>query len=63
MSEQPIDPRGLCPNCTHVQLIPHPRGGAPYLRCGMSDVDKRFPKFPPQPVRECCGYEPRDAKV
>lgn len=63
MSEANENPLGLCPSCVHVQPIPHPRGGTPYLRCGMSDVDRRFLKFPPLPVRSCCGYEADRDKV
>ena len=52
---------GLCLSCIHARAIKHPHGGDDYWRCGLSDTDKRFPKYPRLPVRECAGYEPREA--
>ncbi len=51
---------GLCRACIHARSIQHPRGGDAYWRCGLSDSDKRFPKYPRLPVLECPGYTPRD---
>ncbi|GMV93685.1 MAG: hypothetical protein AMXMBFR82_34630 [Candidatus Hydrogenedentota bacterium] len=54
------DPRvGLCLTCVHGRAITHPHGGDPYWRCGLSDADKRFPKYPRLPVLHCIGYVPK----
>jgi hypothetical protein len=50
---------GLCLTCMHGRPIKHPRGGDSYWRCGLSDTDKRFPKYPRLPVLQCIGYEPK----
>jgi hypothetical protein len=47
---------GLCGNCGHCRKIVSARGSAFYL-CKLSEVDERFPKYPPLPVLRCLGYE------
>ena len=32
-----------------------------FLLCLLSRADSRYPKYPPQPVLRCAGYEPRRA--
>ena len=36
------------------------------MLCGLSVTDEAYPKYPPQPVVRCAGYQPvgetRDAK-
>lgn len=49
---------GLCAACIHARVKPHPRGGPAYYRCGKQESDRRFPKYPPLPVRACHGFEP-----
>lgn len=49
---------GLCATCVHARVKPHPRGGLAYYRCGRQETDKRYPKYPPLPVRACPGHEP-----
>ena len=56
-SGQPA-PESLCPRCVNVQVITNDRGSR-FYRCRLSDVDPRFPKYPPQPVVECGGFAPR----
>lgn len=46
----------LCPACRHVHLVTSARGSTFYL-CTRSRTDPRYPKYPPQPVRACPGYE------
>ena len=29
-----------------------------FYRCGLSDIDPSFPKYPRLPVLECAGFEP-----
>ena len=48
---------GLCSVCVNARRIPHPRGGPGYWRCALAEVDPRFPKYPPLPVRACDGFE------
>ena len=57
---QPAPPQGLCPGCRNVQVIENDRGSR-FYRCRLSSTDRRFPKYPPQPVVECVGYEDREA--
>ena len=47
---------GLCVNCVHARRVEALRG-AVFYRCGYSDVDPAFPKYPQLPVRECAAYE------
>jgi hypothetical protein len=48
---------GLCLDCIHAELVPHPRGAEPYRMCRRSKTDPAYPKYPPLPVRVCPGYE------
>jgi hypothetical protein len=47
---------GLCATCVHSRVIESKRGSA-FWRCGRSETDERFPKYPPLPVRACEGFE------
>jgi hypothetical protein len=46
---------GLCATCTHVEVIRSDRGST-FFRCGLSDVDARFSKYPALPVQQCIGW-------
>jgi len=48
---------GLCATCRHRKENRNDRGSV-FLYCRKSEVDPRFPKYPPLPVRACDGYEP-----
>ena len=48
--------RGLCPECAHVHIVKSAKGSV-FLRCKRSKLDSRWPKYPPQPVGRCEGYE------
>ena len=48
---------GLCGSCRHHTWIESGRGSR-FLRCELSFVDKRFPKYPPLPILSCEGHEP-----
>jgi len=50
-------PAGLCANCAHAQTIRSDRESV-FIRCGLSDFDPRFPKYPRLPVIECSGWKP-----
>jgi ribosome-associated protein len=34
--------------------------GSKFYLCRLSEADKRFPKYPPQPVIRCSGFQPRN---
>jgi hypothetical protein len=50
-------PGGLCDRCRHARRVDSPR--ASYLRCGRSDGDPAFPRYPHLPVVACAGFEGR----
>jgi hypothetical protein len=54
---RPSDPRsGLCPRCRHVKIVASQKGSTFFL-CLRAAEDPRYPKYPPQPVVSCRGYE------
>lgn len=46
----------LCERCRHLREVISGKGSR-FLLCGLSLTDRRLPKYPPQPVVECAGYE------
>ena len=48
--------RSLCETCRHVKPIVTPKGSR-FQLCQLSRSDARYPKYPPQPVMRCAGYE------
>jgi hypothetical protein len=46
----------LCETCTHLREVVTPKGSR-FLLCQLSRVNAAFPKYPPQPVVACGGYE------
>lgn len=46
---------GLCVSCVHARRVESVRG-AVFYRCGYSDVDPSFPKYPQLPVHACAAY-------
>lgn len=48
----------LCPACQHVREISTPKGSR-FWMCLRAQREPQFPKYPPQPVPTCRGYEPR----
>jgi hypothetical protein len=51
--------RGLCDSCAHQKLIHNTRGSTFSMCLRHRTEPERFRKYPPLPVRECPGYEPR----
>jgi hypothetical protein len=49
---------GLCEDCSHSRRITSDRGSRFYL-CQRSLTDASFRKYPPLPMLQCSGYEPR----
>lgn len=48
--------QSLCETCRHRKEIISGTGSR-FLLCQLSQADRRFPKYPPQPVGKCVGYE------
>ncbi len=46
----------LCESCRHLREVISGKGSR-FLLCQLSLSDARWPKYPPQPMRECAGYE------
>ena len=46
----------LCRSCVHVRVVVAGTG-AEFLLCQLSQTQRLFPKYPPQPVVECGGYQ------
>lgn len=53
---------GLCFTCRWMRTVTSRRGST-FYRCLRADSDPRFVRYPPLPVRECPGYELRDAQT
>lgn len=49
-------PRSLCELCRHVRVIESAKGSR-FLLCKRSEREPEFPKYPPQPVVECRGFQ------
>jgi len=51
--------QSLCETCASMREVVTPKGSR-FLLCQLSKTDTAFPKYPPQPVVRCGGYQPRD---
>ncbi len=49
--------QSLCETCASMREVITPKGSR-FLLCQMSRSDPAFPKYLPQPVHRCDGYEP-----
>jgi hypothetical protein len=54
-------PDSLCRTCAHCKTIVSGKGSR-FLLCEVALQDRRFAKYPPQPVLACAGYTVRLAK-
>jgi hypothetical protein len=50
----------LCKSCDHVREIVSGTGSR-FLLCRLAQADATYPKYPPQPVVHCAGFNPRPA--
>lgn len=48
-------------SCSHAKDIVSGKGSK-FLLCKKSQTDRRFPKYPPQPVIECVGFEWKETR-
>jgi hypothetical protein len=46
----------FCETCTWMREVVTPKGSR-FLLCQLSQSDPDYPKYPPQPVVRCDGYE------
>jgi hypothetical protein len=53
---RPARPRSLCESCRHVRVIRSERGSV-FLLCKRSTAEPEYPKYPPQPVVACRGFQ------
>ena len=51
--------QSLCAMCSHRKEIVSGKGSR-FLLCEKSATDRRFQKYPPQPIIRCDGYEKSD---
>ena len=49
----------LCETCAWMREVVTPKGSR-FLLCRLSQTDPAYPKYPPQPVVRCEGYQPRE---
>lgn len=57
MLPAPANPApGLCGTCRHARRILSDRG-VRFVRCGRSDTDPRYARYPMLPVTVCQGHE------
>jgi hypothetical protein len=47
---------GLCVRCRFGRAQPSPRTGHRFWRCGRSDTEPEFPRYPRLPLIECSGF-------
>ena len=45
----------LCQTCVHARLIVSGKGSR-FLLCQLSQQDRRYAKYPPQPIVRCAGH-------
>jgi hypothetical protein len=50
-----VGTESLCESCRFMRAVVSGRGSR-FLLCELSWQDRRFPKYPPQPVTRCAGY-------
>ena len=51
-------PPGLCATCVHAKVIASDRGHR-FIRCGLSEADPRYARYPLLPVAVCAGHDVR----
>jgi hypothetical protein len=51
-------PVSLCESCANVREVRTARSR--FFLCELSRADVNYPKYPPQPVVQCAGYQRKD---
>ena len=49
----------LCETCALMREVVTPKGSR-FLLCQLSQTNSDYPKYPPQPVVQCDGYQKKD---
>ena len=49
----------LCETCARMRQIVTPKGSR-FLLCRLSQINPDYPKYPPQPVVRCDGYQNKE---
>jgi hypothetical protein len=52
-------PDSLCETCQSMRAVTTPKGSR-FLLCQLSLTDPNYPKYPPQPVVRCDGYQAKE---
>src|SRR5437879_3219575 len=50
--------QSLCESCQHMRQVITPKESR-FLLCQLSTTVRAYPKYPPQPMLRCAGYQPR----
>ena len=58
----PVAMESLCESCRYVREVISGKGSR-FLLCELSKTNRRFEKYPPQPIVGCSGYARRDVPV
>jgi hypothetical protein len=51
--------RSLCETCALMRQVVTPKGSR-FLLCQLSQSNPDYPKYPPQPVVQCDGYQQKE---
>ena len=54
--------QSLCETCQLMREVITPKGSR-FLLCQLSKTSPEYPKYPPQPVVRCEGYQSHDENV
>ncbi len=52
--------QSLCETCRNMREVRTARSR--FLLCELSFTNAAYPKYPPQPVVRCAGYQPRNER-
>jgi hypothetical protein len=52
--------QSLCETCQNMRQVITPKRSR-FLLCQLSTTNAEYPKYPPQPVVRCDGYQPSDS--
>ena len=52
--------QSLCEQCTWMRPVVTPKGSR-FLLCQLSTTNADYPKYPPQPVVRCAGFQQKVA--
>jgi hypothetical protein len=51
--------QSLCESCALMREVITPKGSR-FLLCQLSQTNPQYPKYPPQPVVRCDGYQKKE---